>query len=91
MHPEDRTVKVDGSPLALNRKEFDLLTCLLLNKGRLVTRSALAEQVWGDHADAGDNLDFIYAQVKNLRKKLKQGGAAVEVQAVYGIGYRLEG
>lgn len=90
LHPEDRTVRVGGSPLALNRKEFDLLTCLLLNKDRLVTRSALAEQVWGDHADAGDNLDFIYAQVKNLRKKLKQSGAAVEVQAVYGIGYRLE-
>lgn len=89
LHPEDRTVHVDGQPLALNRKEFDLLTYLLLNKDRLVTRSSLAEHVWGDHADQGDDLDFIYAQVKNLRRKLKQGDAAVEVQAVYGIGYRL--
>ena len=89
LHPEQRTVLVNGLPLALNRKEFDLLTYLLLNKDRLVTRSSLAEHVWGDHADEGDDLDFIYAQVKNLRRKLKQGEAAVEVQAVYGIGYRL--
>ncbi|MCO5275919.1 MAG: response regulator transcription factor [Flavobacteriales bacterium] len=89
LHPEDRTVQVAGQPLALNRKEFDLLLYLLLNKDRLVTRSSLAEHVWGDHADEGDDLDFIYAQVKNLRRKLKQGDAAVEVQAVYGIGYRL--
>ena len=79
----------NNTPLALNRKEFDMLTYLLLNKDRLVTRSSLAEHVWGDHADQGDDLDFVYAQIKNLRKKLKQGDAEVEIQAVYGIGYRL--
>ena len=89
LYPEERTVQVAGQPLALNRKEFDLLIYLLLNKDRLVTRSSVAEHVWGDHADEGDDLDFIYAQVKNLRRKLKQSDAAVEVQAVYGIGYRL--
>mgnify|MGYP003488416517 FL=1 len=89
LDPEERTVHVNNTPLALNRKEFDMLTYLLLNKDRLVTRSSLAEHVWGDHADQGDDLDFVYAQIKNLRKKLKQGDAEVEIQAVYGIGYRL--
>lgn len=89
LDPEERTVHVDGTALALNRKEFDMLTYLLLNKDRLVTRSSLTEHVWGDHADQADDLDFVYAQIKNLRKKLKQGDAAVEIQAVYGIGYRL--
>lgn len=86
---DDRNVTVDGVPLNLHRKEFDMLTYFLLNKGRLVSRGSLAEHVWGDHADDGGDLDFIYSQIKNLRRKLKQAAAGVEIQAVYGIGYRL--
>ena len=87
--PDDRSVLVDHEPLALNRKEFDTLVYLLMNKDRLVTRAALAEHVWGDHMDQADDLDFIYSQIKNLRKKLKGANAGIEVQAVYGIGYKL--
>ncbi|MBV6404330.1 MAG: response regulator transcription factor [Flavobacteriales bacterium] len=89
MDVDGRSVQVDGAEVALNRKEFDTLQHLLLNKDRLVTRGALAEHVWGDHADGGDDLDFIYSQIKNLRRKLKQAGATLEIQAVYGIGYKL--
>ncbi len=89
MDLDARGVEVDGVPLALNRKEFDMLTHFLLNKDRLVSRGALAEHVWGDHADQGDDLDFVYSQIKNLRKKLRQGGAALEIRTVYGIGYKL--
>lgn len=89
MDLDARHVEVDDLPLALNRKEFDMLTHFLLNKDRLVSRGSLAEHVWGDHADQGDDLDFVYSQIKNLRRKLKQGGAALEIQAVYGIGYKL--
>lgn len=89
LDPVGRTAAVGGQPMALHRKEFDMLTYFLLNKGRLVSRGSLAEHVWGDHADDGDNLDFVYAQIKNLRKRLKQAGASVEVKAVYGIGYKL--
>jgi hypothetical protein len=45
--------------------------------------------VWGDNIDQADSLDFIYSQVKNLRKKLKQADASVELKAVYGFGYKL--
>ncbi len=89
MDLDARHVEVDDLPLALNRKEFDMLTHFLLNKDRLVSRGSLAEHVWGDHADQGDDLDFVYSQIKNLRRKLKQGGAGLEIQAVYGIGYKL--
>lgn len=89
LDPEERTVVVDGKPLVLHRKEFDMLTYFLLNKERLVSRGSLAEHVWGDHADESGDLDFVYSQIKNLRRKLKQSGAAVEVQAVYGVGYKL--
>jgi DNA-binding response OmpR family regulator len=61
----------------------------LLNKKRLVTKTALAEHVWGDHIDQADNFDFIYYQIKNLRKKLQQSNAEIEIEAVYGIGYKL--
>jgi DNA-binding response OmpR family regulator len=49
----------------------------------------LAESVWGDHIDQVDNFDFIYAQIKNVRKKLKEADASIEIKAVYGFGYKL--
>ena len=39
--------------------------------------------------DGADDYEFIYSQIKNLRKKLKEKGAGIEIQAVYGIGYKL--
>jgi DNA-binding response OmpR family regulator len=84
-----RMVKVDGEELNLNRKEFDILLYLLTNKNRLVTKTALAEHVWGDRIDEADSYEFIYSQIKNLRKKLKDKKAEIEIQAIYGIGYKL--
>jgi DNA-binding response OmpR family regulator len=86
---QDRTVLVDEVPLLLNRKELDVLLYLIANKGRLVSRNALAEHVWGDRIDEADSFEFIYSQIKNLRKKLKDANAEIEIQAVYGIGYKL--
>ncbi|MBJ7882841.1 response regulator transcription factor [Gelidibacter salicanalis] len=86
--PESREVKVDGNPIVLNRKEYDILMYLITNKKRLVTKSALAEHVWGDHIDQADSFDFIYSQIKNLRKKLEH--ATITIEAVYGVGYKLE-
>lgn len=88
--PETRTVIINGATLALNRKEFDVLYYFMLNPGRLVTKTSLAEHVWGDYTDQSDNLDFIYSQIKNLRKKLKDAGAEADIAAVYGMGYKLE-
>lgn len=85
----ERSFSVDGERIILNRKEFDILHFFLLNKKRLVTKTALAEHVWGDHIDQADNFDFIYYQIKNLRKKLQQSNAEIEIEAVYGIGYKL--
>lgn len=86
---DSHTVAVDGKDLELNRKEFDVLFYLCTNQNRLVSKSALAEHVWGDYIDQTDNFDFIYSQIKNLRKKLSDNGAELEIKAVYGIGYKL--
>ena len=56
---------------------------------RMVNKNTLAESVWGDHIDQADNFDFIYAQIKNLRKKLKESAATIEIKSVYGFGYKL--
>ena len=87
--PDKHQVWVDGQELVLNRKEFDILLFLVTNQGRLISKSALAEHVWGDYIDEADNFEFIYSQIKNLRKKLKDRQAAIEIQAIYGIGYKL--
>lgn len=84
-----RMVQIDSIELDLNRKEFDILLYLLANKNRLVTKTALAEHVWGDRIDEADSFEFIYSQIKNLRKKLKDNGANVAIQSVYGVGYKL--
>ena len=68
---QQRTVSVNGIELLLNRKEFDVLLYLSTNKNRLVNKTALAEHVWGDYIDEVNSFDFIYSQIKNLRKKLK--------------------
>ncbi len=87
---DNRTLMVEDVSVALNRKEFDMLAFFLLNKNRLVTKTSLAEHVWGDHTDQAADFEFIYSQIKNLRKKLKGGKAGLSIQAVYGIGYKLE-
>ena len=87
--PDTRKATVDGNELNLNRKEFDLLYYFISNPNRLINRMALAESVWGDHIDQADSLDFIYSQVKNLRKKMKAAGTQAEIKAVYGFGYKL--
>lgn len=85
-----RTVMVADVTLVLNRKEYDILLYLLTNKGRLVQKTSLAEHVWGDYIDEADSFEFIYSQIKNLRKKLRDAGAAMEIQSIYGIGYKLQ-
>lgn len=89
LHPDKRQVEVAGTPLLLNRKEFDLLYYFIANPERVINKMSLAESVWGDNIDQADSLDFIYSQVKNLRRKLKQAEATVELKAVYGFGYKL--
>ncbi len=82
-------VEVAGRRVEMNRKEYDILAYFMARVGRLVPKQTLAEGVWGDYIDMADNYDFVYAQMKNLRKKLKAAEADIEIQTVYGVGYKL--
>jgi DNA-binding response OmpR family regulator len=87
--PDTFQVWVEGKQLDLSRKEYDILHYFLNRPNRMVNKNTLAESVWGDHIDQVDNFDFIYAQIKNVRKKLTESGANIEIKAVYGFGYKL--
>ena len=89
LFPDILQVWIDNVQIELSRKEFDILHYFMNRPRRMVNKQLLAESVWGDHIDQVDNFDFIYAQIKNLRKKLKEAGASVELKAVYGLGYKL--
>lgn len=89
LDPDNREVYVEGQLVQLNRKEYDILYYLMLRPNKLFEKTTIAETVWGDHADQADNLDFLYSQIKNVRKKLKDAKAEIDIQAVYGVGYKL--
>lgn len=89
IYPDKHTVYIADKEVILNRKEFDLLYYFVTNPNRLINKSTLAEAVWGDYIDQADSFDFIYSQVKNLRKKIKTAGSMTEIKAVYGFGYKM--
>lgn len=85
---DSRRVSVAGSDVPLLKKEFDILLYFMQRPGHIVDKAVLAESVWGDHIDAADNFQFVYAQIKNLRKRLADAAATYNVKAVYGFGYK---
>jgi DNA-binding response OmpR family regulator len=85
----NRQVFINEQLLNLNRKEFDMLSFFVNNPNKLISKENVAEYVWGDNIDLADNFDFVYSQVKNLRKKLKTANSDIEIKNIYGIGYQL--
>jgi two-component system response regulator RegX3 len=89
MDVERHTVSMDGRPVALPLKEFDLLEYLLRNAGRVLTRAQLIDRVWG--ADYVGDTKTLDVHVKRLRAKLEPDPAMPKyLQTVRGLGYKLE-
>lgn len=85
-----KTISVHGTPVILTRKEYDLLVYLVSNKNRVISKNAIAEHLTKDEADVFDNFDFIYAHIKNLKRKLTQAGCNDYIKTVYGMGYKFQ-
>nr|WP_262918339.1 response regulator transcription factor [Mucilaginibacter straminoryzae] len=81
-------VKVDGNLVTLTKKEYDILLYFIANKGKVISKNALAEHLWKDEIDLADSFDFIYTHIKNLRKKLADNSGKDFFKSVYGIGYK---
>lgn len=85
-----KMVAVHHVCLDLTRKEYDLLLYLIINKNRIISKNAIAEHISGEEADVFDNFDFLYAHIKNLKKKMIQAGCEDYIKSVYGMGYKFE-
>lgn len=81
-------VRVNGEPVDLTPKEYDLLVYFCSNKNHVLSKQTIAEHLWGDYVDHLSNLDFVYQHIKNLRKKLEEAGAANYIESIYGMGYK---
>jgi DNA-binding response OmpR family regulator len=83
-----KMVYVDEKEITLTRKEYDLLLYFISNKNKVISKNALAEHISGDVADMFDNYDFVYAHIKNLKKKLAEAGSGNYLKTLYGSGYK---
>jgi DNA-binding response OmpR family regulator len=86
-----KTVSVNKQQVILTKKELDLLLFFIGNKNKVISKSTLAEHLSGDFADMLDNHDFVYAHIKNLKRKLHDAGCDNFLKTVYCTGYKWEG
>ena len=90
MDVERHVVSVNGDPITLPLKEFDLLEYLMRNSGRVLTRGQLIDRVWG--ADYVGDTKTLDVHVKRLRSKIESDPAnPVHLVTVRGLGYKFEG
>ena len=86
LEPGRRACTVAGAPVELPPREYELLLCLMRNKGRVLSRDQLLDKVWGVDFDGGDRA--VDSRVKALRAAL--GPAGRQIKTVFKAGYKLE-
>ncbi|WP_028829506.1 response regulator transcription factor [Proteocatella sphenisci] len=85
--PEQRIAKISDKEIALTTKEYEVIKYLVENKGYPLSRDKIIQNIWGYEYDGYDrNVDDT---IKRLRKKLKESGSSVEIQTVWGFGYKV--
>ena len=77
-------VSVDGEPIRLTRREFELLRCLIQNRNRVMSRDRLLERVWGYQR----SIDTRAVDVHVARLRAKLGSASGQIETLVGLGYR---
>ncbi|GGH61840.1 DNA-binding response OmpR family regulator [Filimonas zeae] len=85
----NRTALYGNTDVGLSKKEFDLLSYLLLNKNRPLTRMQLSEHIWGGLSDDDYDSNYIDVHIKNIRKKMTAYAPADWLQTIRGIGYKI--
>ena len=82
-----RTCTVAGKPVDLTPREYDLLLCLIRNRGQVLSRDQLLDKVWGIDFQGGQRA--VDVRIKSLRSAL--GTAGKQIRTVFKTGYRMEG
>ncbi len=85
---DKRLVSSGENTITLTRKEYDILSFLVLNKNRVVTRLQISEHIWGDIIEENYNSNYIDVHIKNLRKKLAEYIEGDFLETVRGIGFQ---
>lgn len=82
-----KTAYLDGNPLDLTRKEFELLYYLIANRGRVLSKEQIYQFVWKEEPYNAAN--SVMCQIYNLRKKIEGNPTEPKyIQTVWGFGYR---
>ena len=85
---KSNTVVINEQSIDLSKKEYELLLYFIVNANRVLSKSAVAEHIWGDYMDVADNHDLVYSHIKNLRKKINGHTDQDYIKTVYGMGYK---
>jgi len=85
-----RSVSYQEKEIELSRKEFDLLSYMLLHKNRPLTRLQLSEHIWGSFSDDDYDSNYIDVHIKNIRKKMSVHAPVEWLQTLRGIGYKIK-
>ncbi len=86
----NRLIRHQEREVDLSKKEFDLLSYLVLHKNRPLSRLQLSEHLWGDFSDEGNDSNYIDVHIKNIRKKLGAHAPVDWLETVRGIGYKIK-
>lgn len=91
IYPDRKKIYRDRREICLTAKEYDILTYLVLNRGRVLTYDQIFQQVWGKEGFGGEN-NTVGCHVRNLRKKLYKAepDAPFKIRCVREIGYCFE-
>ena len=93
LDPLQRLVAVNGAPVSLTPREFEILRVFLAHQGRLVTRGRLLRAVWGEAYQ--DENHYVHVYVSQLRRKLAAADPRGELRDLFvaepGVGYRVRG
>lgn len=90
INTESKSISFANKTIDFTRKEYDIMLYLAVNKNKTVSKSAIAEHIAEDNIDFFDNFDFLYAHIKNIKKKIAAVGAQDCLKSVYGMGYKIE-
>ncbi len=85
---DKKEVLLKGNKQSFSSMQFDLLLFFVSNKGKILTKTSIADHLWADEYGFG-SYDFLYTHIKNLRKKL-QSEDCDYLENIYGLGYKFE-
>lgn len=85
-----RTFAFNNTPIDLTKKEYDLLSYLVMNKNRVLDRMQLTEHIWGAFFEDDFDSNYIDVHIKNIRKKMQVFDDTPWIKTIRGVGYKFE-